>query len=106
MPKGKRGFAKGQSGNPNGRKNGAPNKTTKEARELFISIMNGEIENVQEALSRVLEEAPSKYLDALAKLLQYTMPKQIDVTSDGDKITDVNVTYINKLNEHTGEPGS
>jgi len=106
MPKGKKGFVKGQSGNPNGRNPGAPNKTTKEARELFVSIMNGEIENVQEALSKVLNDSPSKYLDALAKLLQYTMPKQVDITTEGEKITDVNVTYIDKINGHTSEPGT
>lgn len=84
-----------------GRTAGTPNKTTKEARELFVSIMNGEIENIQEALSKIKAESPAKYVDALAKLFQYTMPKQVDITSEGGKITDIKVTYIDKLGDNS-----
>lgn len=90
MGKNSTSFKKGQGGKPKG----AVNKTTKEARELFISIMNGEIEHIEEALSRIRADKPDKYLDSLSKLFQYTMPKQVDVTSDGEKITSVKVTYI------------
>jgi hypothetical protein len=72
-----------------GRKAGTPNRTTKEARELFVSIMNNEIDNIEEALKKVRDESPAKYLDAVAKLFQYTIPKQLDVTTDGDKINSI-----------------
>jgi len=92
-----KGPGKGNTNNPNGRPSGTPNKTTKEARELFVQVMNGEIENIKEALDKIRDENPTKYLESLAKLFQYTMPKQVDVTSDGKYITDVKVTYINKI---------
>lgn len=81
-----------------GRTQGTQNKTTKEFRELFIAIMNGQIDYIGEALEKVRAESPAKYLDALAKLFQYTMPKQLDIKSDGEKITDVTVTYVDKVN--------
>jgi hypothetical protein len=65
-----------------GRKEGTPNKTTAEARALFVSIMNDEIDNIKEALVLIRKESPAKYCDALAKLFQYTMPKQLDIKSD------------------------
>jgi Na+-transporting NADH:ubiquinone oxidoreductase subunit NqrD len=82
-----------------GRKQGTPNKTTKEARELFVQIMNDEIPNIKEALQQIKAESPVKYVDALAKLFQYTIPKQLDVTSDGERITDVKVTYVNNIGD-------
>ncbi len=69
-----------------GRKAGTPNRTTKEARELFNVIMSGQVSNIELALNKVYAENPSKYLDAISKLLQYFIPKQTDVTTDGEKI--------------------
>ena len=90
-----RGPGKGKSNNPAGKPKGTPNKTTKEARELFIAIMNGQIEYITDALEKVRTESPSRYLDAISKLFQYTMPKQIDIKSDGDKIGAIEVTIVN-----------
>jgi hypothetical protein len=69
-----------------GRKAGTPNRTTKEARELVNVIMSGQVSNIEPALNKVYAENPSKYLDAISKLLQYFIPKQTDVTTDGEKI--------------------
>lgn len=98
---------KGTVNNPNGRPAGTPNKITKKARELFIEIMDGEIQHIQKALSDIRKDNQIKYIECLAKLFQYTMPKQLDITSDGDKITDVNVTYTDEIrdNRESGTEG-
>ena len=90
-------FKKGKSGNPKGREPGTQNITTKQARELFISVMNGEVDNIKDALQKIRTKDPSRYIDALAKLFQYTMPKQVDITSDSKAITDIKVTYIDRI---------
>jgi hypothetical protein len=79
-----------------GRKQGTPNRTTKEARALFVQIMNNEIPNIEDALKKIKAESPAKYIDALAKLFQYTIPKQLDVTSDGESINTIKLIRGNE----------
>ena len=71
-------FKKGQSGNPSGRPKGATDKVTREARELFLSVMEGELEHVQEQLECLRRESSRDYLKALAAFLPYFLPKQTE----------------------------
>ena len=82
-------FKKGQSGNLKGKPKGIQNKTTSEAKALFNSVMNGEIEHIKSSLELVRTKDPAKYLDILAKYLNYIYPKGLDVTTDGEKIGDI-----------------
>jgi len=75
-----------------GKKKGSENVTTKKGRELFLDIMEGEIDNVKEALESVRKENPAKYLDVLSKLLPYFMPKLTDITTNGKEITNEKIT--------------
>jgi len=100
------GQKKGQTGNPDGRPKGVPNKTTKQARELFVAIMNGQIDYIAEALEAVRQESPTKYLEALAKLFQYTMPKQIDVKTDGEPINTIKLVRGNEGVDDEAQRGS
>ena len=71
-------YKKGESGNPNGRPKGAENKVTRESRELFKLIMDGEVPHIEEALGLLRESSPEKYLKALASLFPYFMPKKLE----------------------------
>lgn len=74
------GQRKGQTGNPNGRPKGRPNKLTSELREVLSEVLSKEITDRKlTALLRKLE--PAQRLNALAKLLEFTIPKlaSIDV---------------------------
>ena len=79
-------FVKGKSGNPKGKPKGIPSATTKDARQVFISIMEGEVENVQFALEEIRSKSAFNYIVCLSKLMPYFMPKQIDIKSDGEKM--------------------
>lgn len=68
-------WKKGQGGKPKG----ALNKTTKEAHELFMYIMNGQVGNIKEALVKIKRDDPEKYINALSKLFQYYLPRKTEV---------------------------
>lgn len=65
-------------GNP-GKPKGAENKTTKAAKELFVSIMEGEVDNIKDSLEKVRKKDPAKYLEVLSKFYPYFMPKKLEV---------------------------
>ena len=69
-------FKKGESGNPNGKPKGAKGKVSTKARELFVQVMEGEIENIKDSLAVLRENSDEKYLKALSSLMPYFMPKQ------------------------------
>lgn len=68
-------FAKGNPGKPKG----AENKTTKAAKELFVSIMEGQVDHIENALDKIREKDPSLYLTTLSKFYPYFMPKKIEL---------------------------
>ena len=73
-------WKKGEGGKPKG----ALNRTTKEAQRLFIEIMDGQMDRVREALANINDD--EKYINSLAKLLQYYLPRKTDITSGDEKI--------------------
>ena len=73
-----KGFKKGISGNPKGKPIGATTKVTKQARELFVSILENEVVYIQQALKDVREKDSVKYLEIFAKYAQYFIPKKVE----------------------------
>ena len=45
-------FKKGEGGKPKG----ALNRTTKQSHELFVYIMNGQVEYIEDALNKILKQ--------------------------------------------------
>lgn len=70
-------FEKGNAGKPKG----AENKTTKAAKELFVSIMEGQVENIEDSLEKIRVKDPGKYLEVLSKFFPYFIPKKLEVDS-------------------------
>ena len=68
-------FEKGNSGKPKG----AENKTTKAAKELFVSIMEGEVDNIKASLDKIRVKDPGKYLEVLSKFFPYFIPKKLEI---------------------------
>lgn len=83
------GPGKGKTNNKKGRTPGTQNRTTKEAKEFLQMILYAEFDNIQTSLTKIREVDPPKYIDSLSKLLTYILPKQTDITSDGEKLGNI-----------------
>ena len=69
-----------------GREKGAANKVTTDARELFVSIMEGETQHIKQVLADIRATDPVNYLRCLTNLYPYFIPKKTDVTTNGKDI--------------------
>ena len=96
MPKG---FQKGVVTNPQGKKPGTLNTTTKQAKEILNQILFDELPNIKEALASIKAKDKYKYLDTFAKLLSFALPKKTDLTSDDEKLpTSININVTSQSN--------
>ena len=96
-------FVKGQSGNPKGRKPGAENKSTEKARRLFMDILAGQVERINDALDEIYEKDKIRYMYILNKLLPYFVARKMDITSDGESLTGFKVEITRDANKDEAE---
>lgn len=59
-----------------GRPVGSKNKNTEAIREYIKEIVAGQLPHVEEALERVREKHPDKYLSLFTRLIELTIPRQ------------------------------
>jgi hypothetical protein len=67
-------FEKGSSGNPQGRKTGTPNKTTKEMRK----IIQTSVENyfTKSTINKDIKQlSPKNRIEVMLKMMEFTVPK-------------------------------
>jgi len=69
------GQRRGQTGNPNGRKKGVPNKVTAEAREAIAKFVDGNAHKLQEWLDQIAEDNPIKAFELFQSVIEYHVPK-------------------------------
>lgn len=81
----------------NGRPKGAENKLTKEAREIFIETLEGQVPNIEDAFDKVLKDSPAKYLELFAKYAQYFVPKKTESEVKGELSTNFNFNETLKM---------
>lgn len=77
--------------NPKGRPKGTPNKTTSELKEVIKTIIDDELEKINEHLEQI---EPKERLDFIVKLLPYVVPKQYDHTTKGKEINDKEINRL------------
>lgn len=61
--------------NGTGRKKGSISKNTKITREILANALSGQEVNIMDALEKLSAKNPEAYINAIAKLLNYAMPK-------------------------------
>lgn len=74
-----KGDGKGKTG---GRKAGTPNKTTAEAKEFMVELVNGNLDKAQKMLDMIVD--PDVWLRHFEKLSEFVVPKKaaVQVTED------------------------
>ena len=86
-------YQKGQSGNPQGRPKGSKNKVKDKVLNLLTSIVEDNIERLQEDLDSL---EPQDRVKALTNLIGYILPKQqavkADVTDEREQIVITNLS--------------
>ncbi len=86
-------YQKGQSGNPQGRPKGAKNKVKSKLLDAISSIIEDNIERLQEDLDSL---EPQDRVKALTNLIGYIIPKQqavkADVTDEREQIIITNLS--------------
>ena len=95
---GKNLFKPGQSGNPNGRPKGLPNKDKRRMLEFIYNYLKDE-ENWQKFTDALNALKPRDYVNAFMKLMEFVVPKQRQQITDyeGEKINfNVNVIPVKK----------
>ena len=90
-------FTKGHE-KAGGKKKGYTSEPIKKAQELFTSILEGEVDHIQEAFSEVRRKDKAKYLELYAKYAQYFMPKKTEV----DASINMNGAIIDWTNQSEG----
>ena len=78
-------FEKGKVANPNGRKKGSQNKTSKATREAFNLLIEDNIPNLSIWLAEVAQSDPKAALEIVIKMSEFVLPKLSRVQQEVDE---------------------
>ena len=84
---------KGQTGNPNGRPKGSPNKATKDLRTWINGFVQSQTEQIQKDWKQL---EPKDRIILFEKLLKYSLPtlQATSLTTDLEKLSDEDLDRI------------
>lgn len=68
-------FKKGKSGNPNGRPQGAKDKAQADIKEAYKSLVEGNLNNIEQWLKTVADKDPGRAIELLLRLSEFVLPK-------------------------------
>ncbi|HRO47687.1 DUF5681 domain-containing protein [Agriterribacter sp.] len=84
---------KGQTGNPNGRPKGSPNKATKDLRRWVTTFIESQTDQIQQDWQQL---EPKDRIVLFEKLLKYSLPtlQATSLTTDLEKLSDEDLDRI------------
>lgn len=84
---------KGQTGNPNGRPKGSPNKATKDLRQWINGFIESQTDQIQQDWQQL---EPKDRIVLFEKLLKYSLPtlQATNLTTDLEKLSDEDLDRI------------
>ena len=68
-------FKPGESGNPNGRKRGSMNRSTKMIKEAFGRLLEDNLENMTQWLGQIATDNPKEAMDLMLRMSERFVPK-------------------------------
>ena len=79
--------------NGTGRKKGSIAKSTKITREIIAHALSGQEVNIMDALEKLSSKNPEAYINAIAKLLNYAVPKlqATEIKSENSRKIEINL---------------
>ena len=92
---------KGQTGNPNGRPVGSPNKTTAEIRNAFQLLVSNNIDTLQADLDSM---KPTERVKAMLELMKFVLPtlRAVEITEERDFEGNQTINEITINIQHDG----
>jgi hypothetical protein len=84
-----------------GRSKGTPNETTAKAKELILQAIDSQSVHFDETMTKLKEKDPRSWAQIMVKLMDFVLPKKIDLTSDGKGITTPVVSWAKEDNGGT-----
>ncbi len=80
-----------------GRTKGSMNRVTKFSREVLTLALAGQEENIRNALEKLSQKNPEAYISAVAKLLNYAIPKlqATEISANGN--TKIEITLDDSM---------
>lgn len=93
----KMGLKKGNTNNPNGRPKGSKNKVTVEVREVFKSLLEENINQIQKDIESL---TPKERVNVLLKISEFVIPKLRSIDSEGKLSGENYKEYVKLKAEH------
>ena len=83
-----KGFEKGHT-KIGGKIKGSENKSTAKAKELVLAAIDEQSVFFNDTMAEVRYANPTEWAKLMIKLMDFVLPKKIDMTTDGDKINNI-----------------
>jgi hypothetical protein len=94
-------MAKGQfeKGHKGGKPKGALSKTTIKAKELILNAIDEQSVNFNEVMGNLKEKEPREWAKIMVKLMDFVLPKKLDITTDEKPLNIPISTWANDSKE-------